>query len=377
MDGYEYLKMLKEQGDKEPPRFGEFSVFLERKARKEGVPINGQFELTPLCNLSCKMCYVHLTKSQLQGQSLLTAEQWKDLMHQAFTAGMFQATLTGGECLTYPGFEEVYLYLHSLGCQVDILTNGVLLDEERIRFFKAHPPAFLQITLYGADEDSYERVTGQRVYQRVIENIQRVREAGFPFSISITPNRFLGEGIFDTIRKAKELSGNLFINTSLFVPAQEPWRMQKSDDLDVETYVRILRFRQELDGIVNPEIPESELPAPGGPHRECDECGLYCGGGRSGFVINWKGEMCICNRMEARSYPLRDGFSEAWRRVHEIADSWPRVPECQDCAYEEVCDKCVAGFLEHAEAGKQPKAICEQTRYKVSHGILPLPQCET
>ena len=39
--------------------------FLGMKARHMDVPLMGSFELTPLCNLDCKMCYVHLTHNQI------------------------------------------------------------------------------------------------------------------------------------------------------------------------------------------------------------------------------------------------------------------------------------------------------------------------
>ena len=171
--------MLRQQDKGYKMKFGELSEFLEARARRQGVPIRGQFELTPLCNLSCGMCYVHLNRDQMQGRSLLSVDQWKKLMAEAYEQGMFQAALTGGECLTYPGFDSLYLYLHSLGCQVDILTNGVLLDESRLAFFREHPPALLQVTLYGDSEDTYERVTGHRVFHTVIENLYRVKEADF------------------------------------------------------------------------------------------------------------------------------------------------------------------------------------------------------
>ena len=375
-NGYEYLEMMRAQNKKQFQSFDDFSEYLEHKARKKGIPMHGQFEITPFCNLSCKMCYVHLTKDQMQGRTPLTADVWKELINQAFEAGMFQATLTGGECLTYPGFEELYLHLHSLGCQTDVMTNGILLDDERIRFFKAHPPALIQITLYGWNEDSYERVTGQRVFHRVMENIERVQEAGFPLMLSVTPNRFLGEDVFETIRTARGITDNIFVNNSLFVPKDEPWRKDGAADLDAEFYGRIFRFQQELKGIKVQEYPLEELPSPGGPYHECEECGLECGGGRSGFVINWKGEMCICNRMEIRAYPLRDGFSEAWKKIHEAAESWPRVAECRECAYEEVCDRCAARFLQYTDAGKRPEALCEKIRYLVSRGVLRIPQCD-
>ena len=72
-DAYEYLDMLRRQNRKEFQSFSAFSEYLEAKARKPGVPIHGQFELTPLCNLSCKMCYVHLSADQLQGRR---DDQW-------------------------------------------------------------------------------------------------------------------------------------------------------------------------------------------------------------------------------------------------------------------------------------------------------------
>ena len=154
MDGYAFLDDLVAREKKDKLKFDDFSDFLEDKARQTATPINGQFELTPLCNLDCRMCYVHLQPEQLN-QKPLGVDEWKSLIDQAWEAGMFQVTLTGGECLTYPGFEEIYLHLHSKGCQITVLTNGVLLDEKRIRFFKDHPPAVVQVTLYGSNDDTY------------------------------------------------------------------------------------------------------------------------------------------------------------------------------------------------------------------------------
>ena len=368
--------MLRQQDKGYKMKFGELSEFLEARARRQGVPIRGQFELTPLCNLSCGMCYVHLNRDQMQGRSLLSVDQWKKLMAEAYEQGMFQAALTGGECLTYPGFDSLYLYLHSLGCQVDILTNGVLLDEPRLAFFREHPPALLQVTLYGDSEDTYERVTGRRVFHTVLENLHRVKEAGFPLSISITPNRALGGQVYETIRLADSLSDSVFINTSLFVQPGEGSTGEYPDDLKPEEYAEILRFYQELRGNMVQERSLTELPAPGGACRDCPNKGLDCGGGRSGFMISWKGEMGICNRLGVRSDPLRDGFLKAWQTIHETAENWPKAAECIGCPYEQVCGRCAAEALKYAEPGKRPRKLCERTKYMISKGVLPF-HCST
>ncbi len=101
VNGVEFLAELREKGIKKKPNFRDLTRFFDQKARQKGIPFSGQFELTPLCNLDCKMCYVHLNPDQLRGRSVLSVAEWKDIMHQAFEAGMFQASLTGGECLAY------------------------------------------------------------------------------------------------------------------------------------------------------------------------------------------------------------------------------------------------------------------------------------
>ena len=372
-NGDEYLDMLRRQNKKQTQSFSDFSGYLEAKARQQGIPVRGQFELTPLCNLNCVMCYVHLNAAQ---QPLLTAEQWKALMRQAYDAGMYAATLTGGECLTYPDFDELYLYLQSLGCMVDVLTNAVLLNEERIRFFRKHPPASIQATLYGATEDAYERVTGRRVCQTVVENIRRVTDAKLPLIISVTPSKTLGEDVFDTIRLAHSLTKNVFVNTSLFTPQESTGRTGVEEDPDAEFYARILRLHKELRGIDVTECPESQLPPSGGGCADCEARGLSCGGGRSGFVINWKGEMLICNRMKPKSFPLRDGFATAWEHIHQAAEDWPRAAACRGCAYESSCGICAAEALKYAQPREKPEALCQRTRYLASRGVLNIPLCD-
>ena len=73
-NGFEYIENLRKQNGKKVQHFGTFSRYLEGKAREKGVPLSGQFELTPLCNFSCKMCYVHLDADQLAGRKVLATD---------------------------------------------------------------------------------------------------------------------------------------------------------------------------------------------------------------------------------------------------------------------------------------------------------------
>ena len=241
-NGFDLIEQLRKKNGKQYQSFGNMERYLGLKARDKGIPISGKFELTPLCNFNCKMCYVHLNADQLKCQSVLPVEVWKDLMRQAWEAGMICASLTGGECLTYSGFEELFLYLQSLGCRVAVLTNGYLLDDSRIRFFQAHMPAMMQVTLYGWNDEVYERVTGKRAFTTVVDNFRRAREANLPVFLSVTPNRYLGEDIIETIRIAKELSKTVLINSFYTSPREETGRSGYQDDAATEMYINAFRY---------------------------------------------------------------------------------------------------------------------------------------
>ena len=375
--GFEFLEELRRHNGRQMQNFSVLSRYLDGKAREKGVPLHGQFELTPFCNFDCKMCYVHLNADQLAGREIMTVDQWKDLMHQAWEAGMIHVSLTGGECLTYPGFDELFLYLQSLGCDIAILTNGYLLDEKRIEFFRRHMVTRIQITLYGQNDDVYERVTGRRAFRTVAENARKAIDAGLPVTMTTTPSRFLGEDALETIRVGKNLCKAFSIKSGVFAPREETGRSQQKDEPDADHYIRLYRLMNELEGRETKEIDPDRLPPVGGPLHECKECGIQCGGGRSGFVIDWKGTLIPCNRLEqVRAYPLQVGFREAWNQINRAVNQWPRVPECEGCAYRGVCNNCAATMLDFAEPGKQPKEMCETVRYYVQHGVMHIPECD-
>ena len=379
VNAFELLDILREKNGRGIQHFRNVTGYLGMKAREKGIPFSNQFELTPLCNFDCKMCYVHLNAEQLKGQKILPVETWKDLMHQAWEAGMVGATLTGGECLTYPGFDEVFLYLHSLGCEVAVLTNGFLLDDKRIEFFRKHMPSRIQVTLYGWNDDVYERVTGQRAFTTVAENIRKAIEAKLPISINITPNSFLGEDVLETVRFAKSLGHIVTVNSCIFSPREETGRASQQDDPETEMYIRIYRLIDEIDGREIMQIDPAKLPPECGKDTDGEKRGLRCGGGRSGFVMDWKGTMIPCNRMEMiRTYPLQEGFRKAWENLYRKVQEWPVFSGCDGCAYAGVCNMCAGNQYRFAEPGKKPEGLCEQTKRFVCSGVrqLPDPDCE-
>ena len=364
------LAELDAQGITDYRRYERVRTYLNFKAREKNSPISGSFELTPLCNLDCKMCYVHLNKAQMNGAPLLTVEQWKNIMGQAVDGGMMYARLTGGECLTYPGFRELYLYLHSRGVEVAVLSNGILMDEDMLHFLQAHPPAAVQITLYGASEDAYERVTGHRVFHRVLENIRRLEAAKIPLSIAVTPNEFMQDGE-DIIRLLHAEGLTFAINAGLMAPREETGRQLADAGLDA--YIAMLKLRLQLRGRpTEPDCDPESLPDPGSEHSTAT-VGVRCGAGRSGFSIDWRGQMRPCNTFPCEPVDtLALGFAEAWARTNHTALNYPLPTQCQGCAYKATCKHCVAEHAAGAPAGQANPSICAWGKRMIAEGLQKL-----
>lgn len=368
----ELLAQLDAEGVTDYRRYDAVRRFMGFKAREKNVPISGSFELTPLCNLDCKMCYVHLNKDQMHGAALLSVDAWKDIMRQAVDAGMMYARVTGGECLTYPGFRELYLYLADMGVETSVLSNGVAMDEDMVAFFRQHPPAGIQVTLYGAGEDAYERVTGHRMFGRVMEHLRRLRDAGIPLSVAVTPNAFMTDGL-EIVRLLHEEGFHFSINAGIVPPREETGR--RTADADVETYVAMLKLQRKLDGKrVEPLCDADSLPDPPSA-KAAPERGVRCGAGRSAFSVDWQGRMRPCNTFPCEpANVLTLGFAESWRRVNRIALSFPRPAECEDCRYRDVCKHCVSEHAAGAAPGHASPQICRWGRRMVAEGLLKVPQ---
>ena len=360
------LIFLRNNGIPEKMFWRYIAAYQENKARNNGIPLNGQFELTPLCNLDCRMCYVHLNQAQLNGCSPLSTDSWKYIMAQAHTMGMLNATLTGGECLIYPGFDELYLYLRSLGIQTSIITNGVLLNDQRITFFNNHPPRSITVSLYGSSNEAYQKVTGHAVFDQVYDNLLKLKKVNYPVTIGVTPSKHMYDDIQHILKLVDQLGFPSHINISLFQPRKETGR--ELCDLNNDEYAVIFRNLRKDDsyGI----ITDDEFTLPERTKKTDAHFGVSCGAGRSSFWVNWHGMLSACENLNALQISLlNNAFSEAWKKIQSDALSYPLPIECSKCEFEKKCFHCVAYRCGGKKSGHCDPNICERTKLFVKEKI--------
>lgn len=345
--------------------------FMEYKARMKAVPLRGTFELTPLCNLNCKMCYVHLNREQLnmQAKGLLTGKQWIEIIRQAVEMGMMEATLTGGEALLHPDFDEILLFMEANHVGVNLKTNGLLLTEERVTFLKLHNLASMQITIYGSDDEAYEKVTGRRCFAAVRDAIERVRAVGIPLEVIVTPNRYGCDDLENLVRFVDSLGVQYSVNPGLIKPLEETGRSNVEHDLSLDQYIQLNKLMAELKGATLVPQCMEDIPMTGGTVSERVE-GMQCAAGRSVFSVTWSGRIHACRMLEKIGVDgLSVPFAEAWRQINKAVKRYPFPRECVGCEFATVCPSCVIQHEFGAEPGHASPAICQRARRMAAEGF--------
>lgn len=342
------------------------------RAKKTKTPILALCELTPRCNLDCKMCFVHNTDSNKLKDRELSTETWKRIFDEAYDMGLMFATLTGGECLLRSDFKELYLHLWNKHVYVTVMTNGTLLNEEYVEFFKAHKPELVQISLYGSCEEGYLNVTGHYGFEKVIKNVRSLMDAGIPVKIAITPSAYMKDDYINIIRFCKEnkfkfASGEFFLLENRYDADKDDYYLSPEEIFKLSTE------RACLSGSLE---PLSSTPEPCGSCTEAPK-GLTCSAGSCTAVVSWDGKMypCNCIPMDHASL-LEISYAQAWEKTKQAVSEMLLGMECVGCAYDKTCPKCPAVRLNGLYTGHCNPAVCEMTRRLVAAGVKKLEQPE-
>lgn len=163
-----------------------FERFLFQRASENRSPLYGVLELLPLCTLDCDMCYVRLSRAEMESHGALrTTDEWLALAEEMKDSGTLFLLLTGGEPLLFPDFKKLYLGLQEMGMILTINTNGTLIDEEWAKFFHEHKPRRINITLYGSNNDTYDRLCHlSDGFDRTLQGIRFLKKYGIDVKIN-------------------------------------------------------------------------------------------------------------------------------------------------------------------------------------------------
>ncbi len=157
------------------------SDWLSPRLAVQRLPVSASLEVTFRCNLRCAHCYQEHTSPARLAAGELSLAEIQDILDQAAAEGCLWLLLTGGEPFMRSDFLDIYAYAKRKGFVVTLFTNGTLITDRVADFLADLPPLGIEISLYGATQETYERVTGiPGSHARCIEGIERLLSRRLP-----------------------------------------------------------------------------------------------------------------------------------------------------------------------------------------------------
>lgn len=353
----------------EPKKSALIRQQLLRKCAVLGVPVSGMFELTPRCNLSCRMCYVRLTPDEMKkiGRER-TTDEWISLAREAVDAGLTFLLITGGEPTIREDFPVLYEELSKMGLSIGINTNGTMLSPALREVWHRTPPSQVNVTLYGTSREDYVALCkNPDAFDEVVKTLDILKDEGILTHLNTTIVPTNRHKLYDMEMFAAGRGLELRVTNYCFPPVRrngcssvcEFARLSPEEAAQVNAFD--IYFREGVKGIRRRIYDEV------GTQNPCEfDIGepIRCMAGRSQFWITWDGRMLPCGMLDYPvSNPFEESFSSAWEKIRTECEKIRLCPDCVSCPDKNHCLNCVA--VTYTETGRfdgKPEYMCRLNR---------------
>ena len=300
------------------------SILPGLKAQR--VPSSAMFELTYGCNFRCVHC--NNPTHRARPEELSTAEACR-VLDEVAELGVFLVTFTGGELFTRPDVLTILEHAKRVGLIVDIFTNASLLTDELVARLNELGVREISVSIYGASEETFDRVTGVRgSYRRFVRGLQALSHSTATVTVRI-PLMTLNVHEVDAAKAFVEGMGFIFRFFLEIEPGQNGDLRPLQYRLDPQAQIDVLRN-------LRPDALPAALPA---SSIVSDEF-LTCDCGKDRFAITPYGQMNLCVSFPIPRYDVRTGtIRDGWKVLQDTArNAKPNEhDECPSCDLKTFC----------------------------------------
>jgi radical SAM protein with 4Fe4S-binding SPASM domain len=278
------------------------------------------------------------------------------IFDQIAEAGCLWLLITGGEPLLRKDFVEIYTYAKKKGFLITLFTNGTLITPEIADHLMEWPPYAVEITLYGATKETYEKVT--RIpgsFERCTKGIDLLLKRKVPLELKTMAMTLNRDEVFQIKEYAEDLGVKFRFDpvlNSRLDGSKTPCNLRLSPeevlDLDLADEKRGKEWRKFCEKFIGPH-PSDYL--------------FVCGAGASAFHIDPYGQMSACLMTRFQEYDLRRGaFEEGWFEwMPEFLELKPTGDyPCGKCDLIALCGQCPGwAWLEHSNPESPVEYLCQ------------------
>lgn len=266
------------------------------------------------CNSRCIMCYA--TKYNDPDDTPLTPAEMEKVWKECEKQGAFLAILEGGEATLRKDFDEVVKALHPERNIIVLVSNSLILTEEKIRHYKKIGVRVLHLSLNSVDPAENDRIRGaEGHYEKVMNCVKWGKEAGMDVYFSSMLSHSNREEFIKILNFARSLkvgvSGALVVTQGRYEKEMEE-RLTEDDrkwlcDHLLKEYSDVLRFDWNTNLSGNYECPA----------------------GREKVSISLYGEVmaCVCNHLGFGNV-RKEPFDVILKRMNEFSHFKRKTDRC-------------------------------------------------
>ncbi len=324
----------------------------------EFIPKWMAIEVTPRCNLNCIHCR---SSSDAQMKEVFSKQDLFDIVDNIASFAKPVLVLSGGEPLVRKDVFEIAKYGTDKGLKMCMATNGILVNEDRVKQMKDSGIRIVSLSLDGASaevHDDFRQQPGS--FEKILKGIEHLKKHGMEFILNSSFTQRNREHIVPTFKLAKKLGAKAWY-MFMIVPTGRGKDVFK-ELISKEDYEEILNWHYEMekeedDILVRPTCaPQyyrifAQRAAMEDKAFERRSLTFSTGGGKGCIAaqtiafVNYKGEVMPCSYFpKSAGNILEQPFSEIWESdlFRELRDFSSYKGKCGVCEYLDVCGGCRA-----------------------------------
>lgn len=333
---------------------------LNKKLFKKRTPLSGGIEVTNKCNFKCVHCYETMERESCN-EKRISLDKFFEIIDELERMGCISVFLTGGEAMLDERFEDIYLYLRKKGIMVSILSNATSITEEKCKLFREYAPRMIDISLYGASENTYKKVTQvDNGYKMVIRGLNLLKKYQIPFQLKAI---ILRDNV-NELEEMRKIASRYDVPIKLFtcirpfndgtkLPLDHMLLNDEIIDLESKDPYICEHYQQKKKSYIMRELSQRQ-----------QQCNTYlCRIAQNSFFITYDGKLNGCVRSRRNDYDLLVGnFKEGWEYLYDKFVEPREKTEfmCSECKIINYCDFCPGEFeIETGSPIKAPDNLCK------------------
>jgi len=169
------------------------------KSNEKPVPQFAVLELSQKCNLRCIHCY----NNRYPDKDELSLSETFSIIRRLADIKISRLDFTGGEPLMHKHFFEIAGFARKLGFNLGLSTNATLISEEIADRIAALSMVLIKVTLYGHNENIYEKITGRKMFHAAVAGLRALSSRKLP--VMLSPCAFFNFLSIQDMRKMRKI----------------------------------------------------------------------------------------------------------------------------------------------------------------------------